>query len=104
MVSRLKGEAEQNKINMWQIIFADKSGHRTKSRLVNLGVQFAQDLGLHSSRRLRQLCTEADEALLKNAFWHLYAIEKADAVDRGRPSVRDLPHLKREKIIQYSTL
>ncbi|XRM43623.1 hypothetical protein ABZX51_006782 [Aspergillus tubingensis] len=69
------------------IIFADKSGHRTKSRLVTLGVQFVQDLGLHSSRRLRQLCAEADERLLKNAFWHLYAIEKADAVNRGRSSM-----------------
>ncbi|BCS05425.1 fungal specific transcription factor domain-containing protein [Aspergillus luchuensis] len=69
------------------IIFADKCGHHTKSRLITLGVQFVQDLALHSSRRLRQLCTESDERLLKNAFWHLYAIEKADAVDRGRSSM-----------------
>ncbi|GLA89364.1 hypothetical protein AtubIFM56815_003839 [Aspergillus tubingensis] len=74
-------------LGCYLIIFADKSGHRTKSRLVTLGVQFVQDLGLHSSRRLRQLCTEADERLLKNAFWHLYAIEKADAVNRGRSSM-----------------
>ena len=92
MVSWLNGEAHPQNINLWQIIFADKSGHRTKSRLVTLGVQFVQDLGLHSSRRLRQLCTEADERLLKNAFWHLYAIEKADAVNRGRSSVRVLAH------------
>ncbi|GLA75719.1 hypothetical protein AtubIFM55763_007273 [Aspergillus tubingensis] len=87
MVGRLRGEAVQNKINRWQTIFADKSGHHTKPRLITLGVQFVQDLGLHSSQRLRQLCTEADERLLKNAFWHLYAIEKADAVDRGRSSM-----------------
>ncbi|RAL14734.1 Zn(II)2Cys6 transcription factor [Aspergillus homomorphus CBS 101889] len=69
------------------IIFADMSAHRSKFRLVTLGVQCVQDLGLHSSRRLRQICTGTDEELLKNAFWALYAIEKADAIDTGRGSI-----------------
>ncbi|KAI2921828.1 transcriptional regulator family: Fungal Specific TF [Aspergillus niger] len=70
------------------VIFADKSAHHSKSRLVSLGVQCVQDLGLHSSRRLRQLSTGTDEErLLKNAFWALHAIEKADAVGTGRGSI-----------------
>ncbi|KAL7657407.1 hypothetical protein ACMYSQ_003591 [Aspergillus niger] len=69
------------------VIFADKSAHHSRSRLVSLGVQCVQDLGLHSSRRLRQLSTGTDERLLKNAFWALYAIEKADAVGTGRGSI-----------------
>ncbi|KAI2942830.1 transcriptional regulator family: Fungal Specific TF [Aspergillus niger] len=69
------------------VIFADKSAHHSRSRLVSLGVQCVQGLGLHSSRRLRQLSTGTDERLLKNAFWALYAIEKADAVGTGRGSI-----------------
>ncbi|PYI01632.1 hypothetical protein BO78DRAFT_327185 [Aspergillus sclerotiicarbonarius CBS 121057] len=74
----------------FQTIFADKSGHCSKPRLLTLAVHCLQALGLHSSRRLGQFCTETtDERSLKAAFWFLYAAEKADAAYTGRFSIMD---------------
>ncbi|GKZ63629.1 hypothetical protein AnigIFM49718_002099 [Aspergillus niger] len=78
----------QSPANIFLIIFADKSGHSSKSRLINMGVECVQSLGLHNTQRLRQACTgTGDERSLKNAFWVLYAMEKADAAYTGRFSI-----------------
>ncbi|GCB25549.1 hypothetical protein AAWM_08434 [Aspergillus awamori] len=75
-------------LGCYLIIFADKSGHSSKSRLINMGVECVQSLGLHNTQRLRQACTgTGDERSLKNAFWVLYAMEKADAAYTGRFSI-----------------